>query len=82
MAVQPPNFGGRKDLTDRMATRQPLSESARATELWQREEDAREAAEHPVREKLLYWALVAVLVLVVLGALTFVAVYLFHVFGG
>ena len=70
MAIEPPKFGGRKDLVDRMAGRQPYGSEFEAVEEWKREQYVRDVAAHPWRDKLLYWTLVAVLVLLGVGALT------------
>jgi len=42
MAIEPPKFGGRKDLVDRMAGRQPYRGRFEAVEDWKREQYARQ----------------------------------------
>lgn len=74
--MEPTELGGRQDLLDRVGGRK-LPDDFTALDEWTRQTREREAAQHPRRERLAYWAVIAILVVVGLGALTFMVLYFF-----
>jgi hypothetical protein len=75
MAYMPPPLGGRKDLVDDVAGRQREGEAPEGVQTWERQRYERDVAQHPWRHKLLYWTLVAILVIVGLGTLAYAGLY-------
>lgn len=72
----PPYPGGRKDLVDRIAGHK-RPEDFTDQDVWTRQENEREAAQHPRREQLAYWVVTAVLIVVGVAALAFMVLYFF-----
>lgn len=68
MAVQPPYFGGRKDLVDKMANHQPLTGEAAKISEWK-------AQEHPIREQVSTWVLRGFFILLGLALLAFLIAF-------
>ena len=74
--MEPTELGEREDLVDRVGGRR-RPEDFTALEVWTRQAHEREAAGHPRRERLAYWLVIAVLIVVGLGALTVKVLYFF-----
>ena len=76
MMIEPPKFGGNKQLTDAFASREHPDQDPEAVQAWRRERDERELAEHPWRARFFHWAPVVILAAVGLGTAVFFVWYL------
>ncbi len=54
MMIEPPKFGGNKQLTDAFASREHPDQDPEAVQAWRRERDERELAEHPWRARFFH----------------------------
>jgi hypothetical protein len=54
-----------------LAGRERPDVDVEALRAWRREQHEREIAQHPSRERLFYWVVVAILIAIGLGAATF-----------